>query len=125
MVGRPSPSMRAGLPSTSFIVPEPSSRRPMNFSRSAVISAELNSADCTVRHLMRAADAASVRSKAGTRMLATRAGSLTSIRKMRGQNGSTWLEADASTKDSIGAQVADFLAYAVYRMEMLEHGPAP
>jgi hypothetical protein len=32
---------------------------------------------------------------------------------------------DTSTKDSIGAQVADFLAYAVYRMEILEHGPTP
>jgi hypothetical protein len=32
---------------------------------------------------------------------------------------------DTSTKDSIGAQVADFLAYCVYRMEMLEHGTAP
>jgi hypothetical protein len=32
---------------------------------------------------------------------------------------------DTSTKDSIGAQVADFLAYSVYRMEMLEHGLAP
>jgi hypothetical protein len=31
---------------------------------------------------------------------------------------------DISTKDSVGAQVADFLAYTVYRMESLEHGQA-
>jgi len=32
---------------------------------------------------------------------------------------------DVSTKESPGAQAADFLAYAVYRAEILEHGPAP
>jgi hypothetical protein len=31
---------------------------------------------------------------------------------------------DVSTKDSIGAQAADFLAYSVYRAECLEHGQA-
>ena len=31
---------------------------------------------------------------------------------------------DVSTKDSPGAQAADFLAYAVYRAEILEHGAA-
>jgi hypothetical protein len=31
---------------------------------------------------------------------------------------------DITTKDSVGAQVADFLAYTVYRMESLEHGQA-
>jgi hypothetical protein len=29
-----------------------------------------------------------------------------------------------STKDSVGAQAADFLAYAIYRAEILEHGQA-
>ena len=33
-------------------------------------------------------------------------------------------EFDTSTKDSIGAQAADFLAYAVYRAELLERGQA-
>ncbi len=33
-------------------------------------------------------------------------------------------EFDMSTKDSVGAQAADFLAYAVYRAELLEHGQA-
>src|SRR5229473_4523804 len=33
-------------------------------------------------------------------------------------------EFDTSTKDSVGAQAADFLAYAVYRAELLEHGQA-
>jgi hypothetical protein len=32
---------------------------------------------------------------------------------------------DTSTKDSVGAQAADFLAYAMYRAEILEHGHAP
>jgi hypothetical protein len=31
---------------------------------------------------------------------------------------------DTSTKDSVGAQAADFLAYTVYRAEFLEHGQA-
>jgi hypothetical protein len=29
-----------------------------------------------------------------------------------------------STKDSVGAQAADFLAYTIYRAEILEHGQA-
>lgn len=33
-------------------------------------------------------------------------------------------EFDTSTKDSVGAQAVDFLAYAVYRAELLEHGQA-
>ena len=33
-------------------------------------------------------------------------------------------EFDTSTKDSVGAQAADFLAYAVYRAELLEYGQA-
>lgn len=33
-------------------------------------------------------------------------------------------EFDTSTKDSVGAQAADFLAYAAYRAELLEHGQA-
>ena len=32
---------------------------------------------------------------------------------------------DVAKKDSPGAQAADFLAYCVYRIELLEHGPAP
>jgi Protein of unknown function (DUF3800) len=32
---------------------------------------------------------------------------------------------DVSKKDSPGAQAADFLAYCVYRAELLEHGSAP
>lgn len=32
---------------------------------------------------------------------------------------------DLSTKDSPGAQAADFLAYCIYRAESLEHGDAP
>ena len=32
---------------------------------------------------------------------------------------------DTSTKDSVGAQAADFLTYAMYRAEILEHGHAP
>jgi len=31
---------------------------------------------------------------------------------------------DISTKDAVGSQAADFLAYTVYRMEILEHGKA-
>jgi hypothetical protein len=32
---------------------------------------------------------------------------------------------DVTKKDSPGAQAADFLAYCVYRAELLEHGAAP
>jgi hypothetical protein len=32
---------------------------------------------------------------------------------------------DTLTKDSVGAQAADFLAYTIYRAEILEHGHAP